>query len=410
MQVSGKYVESVATLCIFFAFATVLTQLLHRKNASPSTRCAALAQMATVAGALVIYCRDIFPAQLVFALSNSLFEACIFSCLLGVIYYHRLEKTLRPLMQAVAAGLVLCGGLMASIPLLTAQYRYRMLMTMPFFCLAYGLIAWVIARRRTPYRPISQSISFYLAITGLLCSLLRLIDAGTITDMFPPPSHVNFQSMLMNILALTMFGTALTLVFWQIEAQNQRLRQLAEHDGLTGLQNRRSFMEQCRQRLQQSRPVALLIFDIDHFKQINDRFGHMYGDKVLRELGEHLRTFARRDDLLARYGGEEFCLFSHDATLDQLASLAERLRASVAGLRFGEGPDCVMRITISIGGVAHPGPDTALTLESLLQTADARLYMAKRSGRNQAIVGDALIEAVAETNQRLPVSANHPSS
>jgi diguanylate cyclase (GGDEF)-like protein len=169
------------------------------------------------------------------------------------------------------------------------------------------------------------------------------------------------------------------LLFRQVE-------QLATTDGLTGIHNRRHFMEQAARELagahRHRRPVAAIMLDIDHFKQVNDSYGHAAGDEVIRVVAERLTSALRREDLLGRYGGEEFALLIRNDEVGALA-LAERLRQSVqdAVVLTPDGP---VQVTISVG-VSMCLPTDAAP-EQLLARADAALYTAKQEGRNRVAV------------------------
>lgn len=175
----------------------------------------------------------------------------------------------------------------------------------------------------------------------------------------------------------------------QRKADEARLRRLATTDPLTGLSNRRHFFERGAQELRRAaryrRPLALLMLDIDHFKSVNDRYGHEAGDAVLRDLAERLRAGLRTSDLAGRIGGEEFAVLLPETTAEQAELLAERLRAAIAADPLG--PD--LGITVSLG-VALAVPASEETLDPVLRRADAALYRAKAGGRNQVVLDDSL--------------------
>jgi len=166
----------------------------------------------------------------------------------------------------------------------------------------------------------------------------------------------------------------------------QRGLSLALTDDLTGLYNRRYVVAHVNELLARmpegGGEVALMLFDIDHFKQVNDQHGHPAGDAVLRELAGRALRQVRSVDLVGRLGGEEFVVVMPETNLAGAAVVAERLRAAVAGepfsLQAGGGR---LPVTVSIG-VAVTG-ETPETLESLLKRADDALYIAKNAGRNR---------------------------
>ena len=158
-------------------------------------------------------------------------------------------------------------------------------------------------------------------------------------------------------------------------------------DGLTGISNKRYFQEALRRELTRTqrhgRPLSLAIFDIDHFKKINDSFGHLAGDAVLRELAGRIKGTIRGDEVFARYGGEEFALLIPESSVDQAVKFAERIRALVSATTF-ETEGRRIPVTISVG-VAHTAGEPAITPEELVGRADRKLYEAKRAGRNRVM-------------------------
>ncbi|HEX6243609.1 MAG TPA: GGDEF domain-containing protein, partial [Polyangiales bacterium] len=169
-----------------------------------------------------------------------------------------------------------------------------------------------------------------------------------------------------------------------VEAQyHEEIYRLMTLDGLTQLHNRRAFQEALEREFARStrygHPFCLVLFDIDHFKRINDTLGHLAGDDVLRRLAGLVATKVRTNDLVARVGGEEFALILPEADRMGGVALAEKLRRMVEGERFDHDGKPVP-VTISLGVAAFtPGLTTSA---DLYKAADERLYEAKRSGRN----------------------------
>lgn len=163
-------------------------------------------------------------------------------------------------------------------------------------------------------------------------------------------------------------------------AEEQRLRKLCDTDPLTGLLNRRKLMmyltHQASLSARHATPLAIMMLDIDHFKQFNDRWGHLQGDQVLRRLAKHTQRSFRCEDMVARLGGEEFVVVLPLTTLEQSVALADRLRHSVAACDFGTGQG---EVTLSIGLAEYRAGET---LESFIDRADQALYGAKGTGRD----------------------------
>jgi two-component system cell cycle response regulator len=177
-----------------------------------------------------------------------------------------------------------------------------------------------------------------------------------------------------------------------IAVQNARLfeevRHLARTDPLTGLYNRRHFFELAQRELERVRraqsSLAVILLDIDHFKQVNDSFGHQAGDKALRAVAELLREGLRAADVSARFGGEELMVLLPDTNLSRASAVAERLRRAVGrlGLSTERGP---MPLSASFGVAAIEGEQLAISLDLLLARADEACYAAKRRGRDRVV-------------------------
>ncbi|MEW6486863.1 MAG: diguanylate cyclase [Thermodesulfobacteriota bacterium] len=170
-----------------------------------------------------------------------------------------------------------------------------------------------------------------------------------------------------------------------LRASNEQLRELSSVDPLTKLFNRRYFMQALEAEYARSArygtPLAFLMLDIDHFKRLNDTYGHQAGDEVLRGLADLLRVRVRGTDVAGRYGGEEFCVLLPHTGLPGAAELAERIRAAVEGTPI-EARGERLGITVSVGAAACPGPRVA-TADDLIRLADEALYEAKAAGRNR---------------------------
>jgi diguanylate cyclase (GGDEF)-like protein len=180
------------------------------------------------------------------------------------------------------------------------------------------------------------------------------------------------------------------LQVWISRQENtlEHLQSLASTDALTSLINRREFNQRLVSEMARSRrhlsPLSLALFDIDHFKHINDQFGHPVGDRILRELGQIIQQNVREHDIAARYGGEEFALILPETQVDAAIELMERIRVLIARTVFCL-PDQPLGLTISIGiGFFKPDEDVMF---SLVERADVALYAAKNNGRNQVVFG-----------------------
>jgi two-component system cell cycle response regulator len=173
----------------------------------------------------------------------------------------------------------------------------------------------------------------------------------------------------------------------RLRARLEESVELSIVDPLTGLHNRRYMEDHLRtlvaQAVRAGRPLSLLIADIDHFKAINDTWGHDVGDKVLRQVAQRFRQNIRSMDLACRFGGEEFVGIMPDLDLARALQVGERLRASIAGDVFTVGPGRPLEVTASVGLAALEGWDD--TPDNLIKRADQALYAAKRRGRNRVM-------------------------
>ena len=188
-------------------------------------------------------------------------------------------------------------------------------------------------------------------------------------------------------------------LFARLDALHGDLNRLSSTDSLTGLANRRAFMErlhaEVRRQARTRRPLSLVLVDADHFKRVNDQHGHPVGDQVLATLASLLSLGVRSPtDLVARLGGEEFALLLPDTTLDEVEAVCWRLQKRLNAERFLDASGRPFKVTVSMGaveGLAQPA-------EALLRQADSNLYRAKEGGRDRvvySVLGPTLAEALA---------------
>jgi diguanylate cyclase (GGDEF)-like protein len=184
------------------------------------------------------------------------------------------------------------------------------------------------------------------------------------------------------------FGAMAALAF-NSARQRERLRAQARTDSLTGMLNRRAFFERITEELARGErigtPVSVVLLDIDHFKPVNDEYGHAEGDRALRAIAAKLQMTVRADETAARYGGEEFALIAARAGSAEAVELAERARAAIADVSVHGSA-----LSASAGVATWPGD--ADTPDALLEAADRALYEAKRAGRGRTAVASATTE------------------
>ena len=182
----------------------------------------------------------------------------------------------------------------------------------------------------------------------------------------------------------------LTRVKGELEAANIRLEALADHDGLTGLLNRRSLEKEMTRRwesaLRLSEPLAVLMVDIDHFKAYNDTYGHQAGDECLITVASAIGSALERlQDTATRYGGEEFLVLLPGTDLTGAVKVASRILAAVKALGIPHKSSGVAAVVSVSVGVAATVPDRQASPAGLIEQADSRLYRAKSEGRNRLV-------------------------
>ncbi|GIF12116.1 GGDEF domain-containing protein [Actinoplanes teichomyceticus] len=217
-----------------------------------------------------------------------------------------------------------------------------------------------------------------LAVAVLMAPGLQLIQHLRHQDLSVPLATAACAVMFLLVLA-RMAGLVATQ------------RRAAVTDGLTGVRNRRHFEDaltaECRRAARAGYGLGLLMIDVDHFKKINDTYGHPAGDRVLRELARRLTAGRRAGTMLARYGGEEFVALVPHLDAAELPLVAERVRQSIAELPIEVSDRALITVTASIGAAWSRGPRTEPA--GLLRAADEALYAAKAAGRNRTVVAPA---------------------
>ncbi len=228
-----------------------------------------------------------------------------------------------------------------------------------------------------------QSHTFIYLLTARTSDedVMAGLEAGADDYLTKPANLAELRVRLRN-------GARVVQMHLQLMEARETLRTQAMRDPLTGVWNRRAFVDLAGAQLERSRrtasPMAVMMVDLDHFKRVNDRHGHAVGDVVLKEAARRMGEALRRGDELARYGGEEFVVLLPNCNGPGARLVAERVRQRVArgGVDIG---GCALPVTASIGVACLRGDDS---LESLVGRADEALYRAKRAGRNQISLAD----------------------
>ncbi len=358
------------------------------------------------------------------------FETCISVIVAASIFgmfsitdYHLLGTTREYyLLVAMRFVVVSLCFLLAFVIVRWGSYtRHAWLHALPLWILATGIILIVPLRPESLSSQVTAAVvatmAFYLLIPNLLtvvtlASLYLSIGFLTSAVLF---ADIDSVATLRIALLLIMANIVGFFALWRLEglqrkqfvllheerdqnrqllkeiahrkALEEQLRMVAERDALTGLNTRGHFMKRAQGLLQRSQhekvPFSLFMIDVDHFKSINDTWGHSHGDWVLSKIAEVCAQALRPTDVIGRFGGEEFVVALPNTSAEDAQIVAERLKKRVAELPLKEGMS-ERRLSVTIGvAVAHT--ETA-DLESLIKRADQTLYVGKRDGRNRVVM------------------------
>lgn len=258
---------------------------------------------------------------------------------------------------------------------------------------AGGCWAGMMGLNPLPSVIILSMIAMDKIATGGWHMLLRTVAGQTLGIglclwLYAPPlfPETTYRQMLACLPILLIYPMAIGLICYQVTTELTRhkrtLARLSKTDSLTGLANHGAWQELLLREFErcrgQQQPNNLALIDVDHFKQVNDRYGHLAGDNILRTLGATLTTHLRKTDLAARYGGDEFCVMLPGTTPEQAREILERLRQTVEHYHDPQLPGLALSLSIGIA----PYGDHLANAGGWLHEADMALYVAKNAGRN----------------------------
>lgn len=217
---------------------------------------------------------------------------------------------------------------------------------------------------------------------------IRGIEAGADDFISKPFNRMELVTRVKSLLRIRKLNEALEQKIIELERAKEKLRQLAITDGLTGIYNHRYFRRQLKLEISRAKrfnmPFSLVMYDLDHFKNYNDQFGHLNGDKVLKRFARILYEHIREVDTVARYGGEEFVLLLPGTNKDSALMVAEKIRLLVSHSPFPHAKKLQGgKVTVSAGVATWP--EDAVDGEDLIIKTDQALYKAKNAGRNKTI-------------------------
>jgi two-component system cell cycle response regulator len=215
--------------------------------------------------------------------------------------------------------------------------------------------------------------SILLNASTRLETKLRALDRGSDDGPAGPPTETEILAKLGRAARRLEFERRLNL-------ENEELQTLALTDELTGIANRRSLMREAERMLRAGHALAVVLFDLNRFKEVNDTYGHVAGDRILADVGAVFRTHTRFGDVVGRYGGDEFLMLLPDATPEEARAIAQRLDGAICQLKWSIRGTLV-EISTSCGVAAAPA-DMETSLQDLLTTCDEELYERKQNGRH----------------------------
>ncbi|WP_415716836.1 GGDEF domain-containing protein [Maridesulfovibrio sp.] len=332
------------------------------------------------AGLSLIFLRGIIPYTLSFSVGNSLYlggmvaeGVCLLSLATTVTKRWRLAFTI-----IFFAQLLVCWA-----PALKDTFRICVGSILLGCCFGIPAIFLIFFAARP------SILQKFLGTTLAFCSFFTIVRGGFfyfISDYNLITSNfLQIVSLLTQALAMFVAITGYILTHWEFLYKDLEL--LASTDPLTGVPNRRTFFDNAKQELNRSvrhnHCLAFMMIDVDHFKNINDNYGHHNGDNALKALTSRSKNILRSTDFFGRLGGEEFGIIMPEISKEQAVIVAERLRCEIAEMEVNTDQNS-FQITVSIGVTMQTATDKSL--EEIMQRADSALYTAKKSGRNKIVI------------------------
>src|SRR5438105_3275701 len=337
-------------------------------------------------GLLVTIAAAILPRGLAGAAGNTLIAVAPVLCATGIVSHtHFVLSRLW-----VGAGVVLTVAILVIANVSGYQAALvNLIVPTPIAIAMFVVAAWVIARDCPRDARIAGQFLSGVCVLAVATWAIRIAVMLYVLEGRYDRERVDIIISLFAI-AQMVTGVAATLsLFWiDVRLMQAELSRVAHSDALTGLPNRRAilarFLEETSRAARHGQHFALAVFDLDHFKHVNDRHGHIVGDEVLKAVSAAITAAKRGEDVLARIGGEEFgVVLSSQQSAGGAIDAADRLRAAVEAIELRLGASEALRVTMS-GGVALY-PEDGLDWDTLYAAADHRLYAAKAGGRNRVL-------------------------
>jgi len=341
--------------------------------------------LAIAIGALGIYLRNTIPPALSIFMANMAILTGYVLTWWGIDRFFSRE----PYYQTGLLLLALSSPVFLYFGLADTDTRARLILLLSLLALLNGLRAHSMLRDIQQRTRFSQFFAGGTITLQVVCNLLLLVAILRSPPVAQPLAQTPASAWVFLVLLVLSVATVFAAVLLVNQSLQARLLDAAQHDPLTGALRRHTLEDAAEREIARSlrhhQPLSMLIFDLDHFKAINDRYGHPAGDEALRCFSRIVRTCLRREDLFSRTGGEEFCALLPDTDLTGAAVVAERIRATVdAGAVDFDGQSLRLTVSIGIAGLS----DRAGSWSAMVRAADAALYRAKGEGRNRIVVAD----------------------
>ncbi len=335
--------------------------------------------------------RGVIPDPLSIVAANGLLPLAISLQAAAILEFHGRRMPSWVHVAGLSAGMVIFASLLDS-------FHARAVVSAVVFGTALLAVALLMYRLRSELGARTRWTMIASFILGAASFCGRGLNAWLAPDQFTALfSSSPLQSFNFLLAYAFVVSSSFGFLLMHIERADVAARRLATIDPLTGVYNRRTFLELAERELARcgrtGAALSVIMLDIDHFKRVNDSFGHLAGDETLRRFVALVQGCLRRADLVVRYGGEEFCVLLPEVHLNEAAALAERIRAAVARSPLVIG-SAIIPITVSAGVAALQGSD-GVNIDHLLHRADAALYGAKNQGRNRVVAQAGGARAVA---------------
>lgn len=370
-------------LALLVGFALLALELwlsLPRAASRPELRTWTLGCWALLAGFAMLAARLVLPLWLSVVVGNSLI------CLGITLYVRALYRLLRDQPPPAWLQPVLGLTVLAIVLMLPWSLARRTAVLSMIQVVLIAPAVWVILRHGWQAERSLRTVAFTMGGAMLALGVRGVhawVEPAQYTDLLQA-SLGQGLTFLMSFMCMLGAGFGFVLVVFERVAG--QMEQMATHDGLTGCLNRSTTDALLQHALErgrrEGRPVAFVLLDLDHFKQVNDLHGHRAGDEVLRRFAHTVRQRLRASDALGRTGGEEFGLVLPDTDLAGARRLTEQVRQAVEAMSVAGPAGQTLRVTVS-AGVAVAAPDAGLDADRLSGRADRALYEAKHAGRNR---------------------------